>query len=94
MNKTQESRRSVGLSPNRKVLPRTLRFSEPAVRTGGLLRRELVTDPVCGMEKPRSEMRVELEYKGKTYYFCTDGDKKMFEAYPENWIPKEARDTT
>lgn len=50
---------------------------------------EIVTDPVCGMEKSISEMKAKSKYEGKTYYFCTDGDKKMFEAHPEHWIPKE-----
>lgn len=52
-------------------------------------KEELVKDPVCGMEKPISEMKVKTRYEGKVYYFCTEGDKKMFEAYPKHWIPKE-----
>ncbi len=54
-------------------------------------RRELVTDPVCGMTKPKSEMKEKSVYGGKTYYFCSKGDKKMFEVFPDNWIPKEAK---
>lgn len=53
---------------------------------------ELVKDPVCGMEKPISEMKVKTRYEGKVYYFCTEGDKKMFEAYPKHWIPKGNED--
>lgn len=50
---------------------------------------ELTTDPVCGMEKPKSEMKAKSIYGGKTYYFCSEGDKKMFGAFPDNWIPKK-----
>lgn len=53
---------------------------------------EIVKDPVCKMEKPISKMRAKLTYKGKTYYFCTEGDKGMFEAFPDNWIPAGDRD--
>jgi YHS domain-containing protein len=44
------------------------------------------------MVKPKGEMKTKFKYKGKTYYFCTEGDKEMFKAYPENWIPKEVRE--
>lgn len=50
---------------------------------------ELVKDVVCGMMKPRSEMKAKTVYKGKTYYFCTEGDKKMFDAYPDKWASQE-----
>ena len=49
---------------------------------------ELVRDVVCGMEKPKSQMRAKVLYKGKTYYFCLERDKQMFEAHPGHWIPR------
>lgn len=49
---------------------------------------KLVKDPVCKMIKPRSQMKAKAVYKGKTYYFCWEGDKQIFEAHPESWIPK------
>jgi len=49
---------------------------------------EKVRDPVCGMTKPKSKMRAISIYMGKKYYFCTEGDKRMFEGHPEHWIPK------
>ncbi len=52
--------------------------------------KDLVKDPVCNMVKSVEEMKAKVEYKGKTYYFCTEQDKEMFEAYPEHWIPKQA----
>ena len=65
-------------------------------------KKEKVRDPVCGMVKPKGEMRAISVFKGKVYYFCTEGDKQvcallrlnrslhknMFEAHQEYWIPK------
>ena len=48
---------------------------------------QLVKDLVCGMVKPKSEMKTKTVYKGKTYYFCLDQDRQMFEKNPEHWIP-------
>ena len=41
--------------------------------------------PVCGMDvdpatAPRSV------FKGKTYYFCSDDDKKIFDAAPDKFV--------
>jgi len=47
---------------------------------------EIVKDPVCGMEKPKSQMEFSSLYKGKTYYFCSQRDKDMFEKFPDNWL--------
>jgi len=49
---------------------------------------DIVKDPVCGMEKPKSEMKFSSVYGEKTYYFCSEQDKSMFDANPEHWIPK------
>ena len=48
----------------------------------------LVKDPVCGMVKPKNQMKVQMLYKGIVYYFCSDEDKEMFAAHPEHWIIK------
>lgn len=50
---------------------------------------QLVKDPVCGMVKPKGQMKAKFEFGGRMYYFCTEGDKKLFEAYPKHWIPKK-----
>ena len=49
---------------------------------------QLVKDLVCGMVKPKSQMKAKVVYKGKTYYFCVERDKQMFESNPEHWVPK------
>lgn len=51
----------------------------------------VVRDPVCGMEKPKSQMKASTVYKGKTYYFCWENDKEMFLANPEHWVPREEK---
>ena len=40
------------------------------------------------MVKPQNEMKAKTLYKGKAYYFCWEGDRKMFEEHPEHWIDK------
>jgi len=52
-----------------------------------------VKDVVCGMIKPKSQMKEKAVYKGDTYYFCSDQDKQIFEANPEHWIPRERKNT-
>ena len=49
---------------------------------------EIVKDPVCGMEKAKSQMKFSSVYSGKIYYFCSQVDKDLFDAYPDKWIPK------
>ncbi|MEM1659158.1 MAG: YHS domain-containing protein [Candidatus Jordarchaeales archaeon] len=42
-------------------------------------------DPVCGMEVDVEKARWKSTYKGKTYYFCAPGCKKMFDERPEKY---------
>ena len=44
-------------------------------------------DPVCGMEVSRLTAMEELDYQGKTYYFCARSCREAFEAEPEKYIP-------
>lgn len=44
------------------------------------------TDPVCGM-KPSA--RHKAEYKGHTYYFCSEIDRQKFLAAPEKYLKKQ-----
>ncbi len=46
---------------------------------------EIVKDVVCGMVKPKSQFKFLSEYSGKTYYFCSQQDKEMFDAHPDRW---------
>lgn len=41
-------------------------------------------DPVCGIELDESLALVH-EYKGKKYYFCCHGCKRIFTKKPDKW---------
>lgn len=43
-------------------------------------------DPVCGMDVDPATTAGKSEYKGQTYYFCSPGCKKSFDADPEKYI--------
>jgi len=44
----------------------------------------LVVDHVCGIELDK-ELAQEHEYKGKKYYFCCDGCRRIFIKKPRKW---------
>ncbi|MEJ2288647.1 MAG: YHS domain-containing protein, partial [Deinococcales bacterium] len=44
------------------------------------------TDPVCGMTVDPASARHSTEYRDTTYYFCSEGCRKRFEAAPENFL--------
>ncbi len=51
---------------------------------------QTVHDPVCHMDiDPRSAAGTS-EYKGATYYFCSPGCKRDFDADPEGVLKAEA----
>lgn len=54
---------------------------------------EIVKDPVCGMAKPKSQMKTQAVYNDETYYFCSEMDKEMFLAHPEHWVKIKTNDT-
>ncbi len=43
-------------------------------------------DPVCGMNVEMATARHKSEYKGTTYYFCSPGCKRSFDADPQQYI--------
>ncbi len=45
-----------------------------------------VIDPVCKMVLEDSQASFKSEYKGKTYYFCSLSDKKMFDKDPKRYL--------
>lgn len=47
------------------------------------------TDPVCGMKVDENEAD-SLEFRGKEYYFCSEGCRHKFEAQPERYAEKTA----
>jgi YHS domain-containing protein len=46
------------------------------------------TDPVCSMQDDPNKAPGKTEYQGKTYYFCSVGCKKRFDANPAQYLAK------
>ncbi len=49
------------------------------------------TDPVCKMEINKKDAVAESDYKGQTYYFCSEDCRDSFDKHPEKYAEKEAR---
>lgn len=43
-------------------------------------------DPVCGMNVDPANATHKTQHNGKTYYFCSPGCKKAFEANPGKFL--------
>lgn len=43
-------------------------------------------DPVCGMQVEAENAAGQSEYRGQTYYFCSQGCKESFEQNPEQYL--------
>ena len=43
-------------------------------------------DPVCGMKVDPKTTKFKSEFKGKTYYFCSEQCKKTFDQTPEDFV--------
>jgi len=50
-----------------------------------------VTDPVCGMQIDPAKAANKSDYKGKTYYFCSDHCKTTFDDNPEAVLNKDSK---
>ncbi len=48
--------------------------------------RTFVKDPVCNMDVDPTNARGSAEYKGQTYYFCSQGCVTRFKADPEKYL--------
>lgn len=45
-------------------------------------------DPICKMNVDPTKAAGQSEYQGKTYYFCSLGCKKKFDADPSKFTTK------
>ena len=45
-----------------------------------------ITDPVCLMKVEKDENTLKYEYKGETYYFCSENCKEQFRQKPEEYL--------
>lgn len=50
------------------------------------------TDPVCGMLVDPDAAAAQVAYQGTTYYFCSDGCRREFEAHPARYASRAASD--
>lgn len=48
----------------------------------------MVQDVVCHMEIDPSESAGEVEYEGKTYYFCSPGCVENFKDAPADYVSR------
>lgn len=46
----------------------------------------MVKDPVCGMDIDPKTAAGKSEFKGQTYYFCSNGCKRAFDKEPERYL--------
>jgi YHS domain-containing protein len=52
------------------------------------------TDPVCGMKVDEQKAAAKSQYKGSTYFFCSDECKRKFEQQPEQFVGKTRQPQT
>lgn len=45
-------------------------------------------DPVCKMDVDTDKAAATSEYKGDTYYFCSEDCKKRFDADPDRYVSR------
>jgi len=44
-------------------------------------------DEVCGMSIEAEDAAATVEFQGKTYYFCSERCRGMFEEHPDRYVP-------
>ncbi len=64
---------------------KTFESIDPKLMHKQIEKKELVTDPVCGM-KGKPEDWIEYEHKGNKYYFCNQSCVEEFKKNPEKYI--------
>ena len=50
----------------------------------------MATDPVCGMSVDQNSAEATSTYKGKTYYFCSEDCKEIFDKEPDEYTKQAA----
>lgn len=48
----------------------------------------MTKDSVCDMDIDEKKAAANVEYMGKTYYFCSESCKKEFESEPHKYMHK------
>jgi YHS domain-containing protein len=52
--------------------------------------QDTAKDPVCGMNVNKATAKYTYDYKGSTYYFCSEGCKTSFSKDPEKYLAPSA----
>jgi len=47
--------------------------------------QDKATDPVCLMKVKKDQKTLTYNYKGQTYYFCSENCKEQFKQNPEKY---------
>jgi Cu+-exporting ATPase len=55
------------------------------------VRISMVKDPVCGMNVDEKTATVKSEYMGKTYYFCNQSCKVVFDKNPQRFTDDHSK---
>jgi uncharacterized protein len=66
-------------------------FFTAAVGLFALTMRRGARDPVCGMTVDRHAGKPTATFRGRTYWFCSEGCKAKFEAEPERYVDATGR---
>jgi len=66
----------------------TLRKYEPKIMQL-MEKKQLVTDPVCGMKLEPETAYSKIEYEGHTLYFCSKNCEDEFKKNPKKYVPKK-----
>ena len=64
--------------------PRPEKARNPVVRKSNL-QPDKARDPVCGILVEK-DPQLAAEYKGKTYYFCSNADRDKFKRDPQKYV--------
>lgn len=48
--------------------------------------KDKAQDPVCLMKVEKDENTLNYQYKGETYYFCSEGCMEQFRKEPEKYL--------
>jgi P-type Cu+ transporter len=51
-------------------------------------------DPVCQMEVDEKTAAASSQYRGETFYFCSQDCKKRFDADPERYVSRSEHSQT
>ena len=55
------------------------------------VRISMVKDPVCGMNVDEKTVTLKSEYMGKTYYFCNQSCKVVFDKNPQRFTDDHSK---